>query len=494
MLDTVDLSISLDKDTYREKIEELMREMRSLQNISWLQKMPIIVVLEGWAAAGKGGLVKQMTNYMDPRGFQVHPILTPSEQEKQYPFLWRFWQKLPPIGSVGIFYHSWYTHVLEDRLFERLQPEQVPLMMRDINAFERQLIEDGAVVAKFWLHVSKKELKNRLKKYEEDELESWRVRKEDWQQAKNYEQYSHLAEEMLIYTSTGYAPWVLVEADCQRWAKVKVLTQLVATIREALAKREIIVTESHVSSPQHKLLPTEPDYLAQTDLTLHLPKDEYKTKLKQYQVQLRKLQKSIFDNQIGVLLLFEGWDAAGKGGAIKRVTDILDPRSYEVHAFAAPTEEEKKYHYLWRFWHTLPALGKIGIYDRSWYGRVLVERIEGFAKEIEWRRAYREINEFEAQLATSNYIVLKFWLHISPEEQLKRFQDRQEDPYKRYKLTEEDWRNRHQWDLYDVAVNQAIARTSTALAPWTVVPGNDKYYARVNVLETVVNAIKNKVN
>jgi len=492
MLDSLDLSVSLDKDTYRHKIEELMRELRSLQNICWLQKLPIIVVLEGWAAAGKGALVKQMTNYMDPRGFTVHPILTPSDQEKQYPFLWRFWQKLPPVGSVGIFYHSWYTHVLEDRLFDRLQPEQVPLMMRDINAFERQLIEDGAVIAKYWLHVSKKELKNRLKKYEEDEFESWRVRKEDWQQAKNYDEYSQLAEEMLIYTSTGYAPWVLVEADCQRWAKVKVLTQLVATIREALAKKEI-TTETPASSPQNKLLPTEPDYLTPTDLTLHLPKDEYKTQLKQYQVELRKLQKAIFENQLGVLLLFEGWDAAGKGGAIKRITDILDPRSYEVHTFAAPTEEEKKHHYLWRFWRRLPAAGKIAIYDRSWYGRVLVERIEGFAKEMEWRRAYREINEFEAQLATSNYIVLKFWLHISPEEQLKRFQARQDDPFKRYKLTEEDWRNRHKWDFYDVAINQAIARTSTALAPWTVVPGNDKYYARVHVLETVVNAIKNKL-
>lgn len=493
MLDNLDLSNSLDKDTYRYKIEELMRELRSLQNICWLQKMPIIVVLEGWAAAGKGELVKQMTNYMDPRGFTVHPIFSPSEQEKQYPFLWRFWQKLPPVESIGIFYHSWYTHVLEDRLFKRLEDERVPLIMRDINAFERQLAEDGAVVAKYWLHVSKKELKNRLKKYEKDELESWRVRKEDWQQVKNYEEYSHLAEEMLIYTSTGFAPWVLVEADCQRWAKMKVLTQLVATIREGLAKREII-TATPSSAPQSQLLPTEPDYLGQTDLTLHLPKDEYKTKLKKYQVQLRQLQKDIYEHNIGVLLLFEGWDAAGKGGAIKRVTDILDPRSYEVHTFAAPTDEEKKHHYLWRFWRSLPALGKIGICDRSWYGRVLVERIEGFATEIEWRRAYREINEFEAQLATSNYIVLKFWLHISPEEQLNRFQARKEDPYKRYKLTEEDWRNREKWDLYDVAVNQAIARTSTALAPWTVVPGNDKYYARVHVLETVVNAIKNKIS
>lgn len=492
MLNTLDLSLCLDKETYRRKIEDLMRELRSLQNICWVKKLPIIVVLEGWAAAGKGSLVKKMTNYMDPRGFKVHPILSPSPDEEKYPFLWRFWQKLPPRGSIGIFYHSWYTHLLEDRLFERIDAKDVPLVMRDINAFERHLVEDKAVVAKFWLHLSKKELRNRLKEYEKDEFESWRVRKEDWQQAKNYDQYQTLAEEMLIYTSSGFAPWVLVEADCQRWAKVKVLTQLVAKIREALAKSEITI-ESPSLPPQSQLLPTEADYLSQTDLSLNLPKEEYKVKLKQAQVQLRKLQKDIFERNIGVIALFEGWDAAGKGGAIKRITDILDPRSYEVYAFAAPNQEEQQYHYLWRFWRRLPPTGKIGIFDRSWYGRVLVERIEGFATETEWRRAYPEINEFESQLANANYVILKFWLHISQEEQLRRFEARKYDSYKNYKLTEEDWRNRAKWDLYHVAVNQMIARTNTPQSQWTVVPGNDKYYARVFVLETIINAIKNKI-
>ncbi len=492
MLDTLDLTLSLDKQTYRAKIEDLMRELRSLQNICWLKKLPIIVVLEGWAAAGKGGLVKQVTNYMDPRGFIVHPILAPSENEKKYPFLWRFWQKLPSKRSIGIFYHSWYTHLLEDRLCKRLHNSHVPTIMRDINAFERQLVEDGAVIAKYWLHLSKKELKDRLKEYEKDELESWRVRKEDWQQAKNYDQYKTLAEEMLIYTSSGFTPWVLVEANCQRWAKVKVLTQLVSTIREALAKQEITM-ESPCLPPQTALLSTEPDYLAQVDLNLTLLKEEYKIKLKQSQVELRKLQKDIFEKNIGVLLLFEGWDAAGKGGAIKRVTDILDPRSYEVHAFSVPTEEEHLYHYLWRFWRRLTPTGKIGIFDRTWYGRVLVERIEGFASETQWRRSYREINEFEAQLSSSNYIIIKYWLHISPEEQLRRFEARKGDHYKNYKLTGDDYRNREKWNLYYVAVNQTIAHTSTPQAPWTIVPGNDKYYARLFVLETIINAIKHKL-
>ncbi|MGK7945364.1 MAG: polyphosphate:AMP phosphotransferase, partial [Microcystaceae cyanobacterium] len=203
MLNTLDLKLSLNKETYHQQIEDLMRQLRSLQQSCWEEKLPVIIVLEGWAAAGKGTLLKQMVNYMDPRGFAVHPILAPTSYECDYPFLWRFWHKLPAKGSLGFFYHSWYTHVLEDRLFQRVSEEEVPLMMRDINAMERQLTDDGVAIAKFWIHLSRKELKKRLKKYEADELDSWRVRPEDWQQAKNYDKYSALVEEMLTYTSTG---------------------------------------------------------------------------------------------------------------------------------------------------------------------------------------------------------------------------------------------------------------------------------------------------
>jgi polyphosphate:AMP phosphotransferase len=362
--------------------------------------------------------------------------------------------------------------------------------MGDINAFERQLAENGAAIAKFWLHLSRKELKKRLKKYEADPLDSWRVRAEDWQQAKQYDQYCVLAEEMLTYTSTGFAPWTLVEGDCQRWARVKVLSQLVAVITQSLDRLKIPATAIPALPPQEKLLPTEPDFLAQVALNLKLDKEEYRQRLREAQVELRKLQLTIYQERIPVAAVFEGWDAAGKGGAIKRLTDTLDPRSYQVNAFPAPSDEEQRYHYLWRFWRRLPPAGTIGIFDRSWYGRVLVERIEGFASEAEWQRAYREINEFEAQLTHADYVLVKFWLHISPEEQLGRFQERESNSFKQYKLTAEDWRNRDKWDLYYVAVNQAIARTSTPAAPWTVVAANDKYYTRVKVIETVIEAIK----
>ncbi|MBD2040645.1 polyphosphate:AMP phosphotransferase [Microcoleus sp. FACHB-672] len=492
MLDTLDLNVSLDKDTYKTQIEALMRELRQLQQACWEKKLPTIVVLEGWAAAGKGSLVKKMVEYMDPRGFVVHPIWPATEQERQYPFLWRFWQKLPARGSIGFFYHSWYTHVLEGRLFGRLPETEVHSAMSQINAFERQLMDDGATVVKFWIHISKKELKSRLKKAGADELKAWRVRPEDWQQANRYPEYAAFAEEMVSRTSTGIAPWTLVEGDCERWARVKVLTKMVTSLREALDRLQSQALPP-VRDPQEQLDATEPDFLGQTDLSVSLDKKDYKKQLRKEQLQLRKLQLSIHENQVPVLVLFEGWDAAGKGGAIKRLTDVLDPRSYIVSAFAAPTDEEKAHHYLWRFWRRLPTAGTIGIFDRSWYGRVLVERVEGFATETEWRRAYQEMIEFEEQLTSAGCVLVKFWLHISPEEQLKRFQEREENAFKQHKLTTEDWRNREQWSLYNVAVNQMIGRTSTPTAPWTVVAGNDKYFARVKVIQTVTEAIRSEL-
>lgn len=488
MLNTLNLDLSLDKQTYKTKTEELMRELRSLQQICRERKLPVIIVLEGWAAAGKGALVKKMVGYMDPRGFKVIPIWPPTEQERRYPFMWRFWQEFPGYGKIGIFYHSWYTHILEDRLFERLPEANVPMAMRQINAFERQMIEDGAAIAKFWIHLSKKELKHRLKKSTNDELEAWRVRPEDWEQVNNYDTYSAYAEEMLIHTSTGVAPWTLVEGNDKRWGRVKVLSKMVATIKETLERLEVQPPPISIA-PQEHLEPTEPNPLGSVDLSLSLSNSDYKEQLREQQVRLGKMQQMIYQKKIPVLALFEGWDAAGKGGAIKRLTDILDPRSYEVYPFAAPTDEEKLHHYLWRFWRKIPPAGKIAVFDRSWYGRVLVERVEGFATERQWRRAYREINEFEEQLTTGGYILIKFWLHIDPETQLERFTERQNNPFKRYKLTDEDWRNRERWSCYEVAVNQMVHRTNTPNAPWTLISGNDKYYARVQVAQTVADAI-----
>lgn len=492
MLDNIDLSLSLKKDDYKEQMDDLMYELRSLHQQCWEKRLTLIIVLEGWAAAGKGTMVKKLATCMDPRGFILHPIVAPTPQEEQYPFLWRFWQGLPAKGNVATFYHSWYTHVLEDRLLNKVDPKNVPHRMQAINAFERQLANDGVAIAKFWIHLSQEELKKRLKKYAKDPLDSWRIRQEDWQQHKYYEEYSSLAEEMITQTSTGIVPWTLIPGDDKRLARVQLLSHVASRLKELLERQSTQI--SPVTSLDHRppeISGIEP--LSQADLSQSLSKKSYKKELKQKQIQLRKLQRSIYEHNIPVLAMFEGWDAAGKGGAIKRLTEVLDPRSYQVHSFAAPTDEEKAHHYLWRFWRKLPPAGSIGIFDRSWYGRVLVERVEGLASEIEWQRAYQEINEFEAQLINRGYVLLKFWLHIDPHEQLKRFQQRQKDPFKQHKITEEDWRNREKWDDYELAVNQMVERTNTAIAPWTIVPGNDKYYARVKVIETLTQAIENQL-
>lgn len=492
MLDNIDLSLSLKKDDYKEQMDDLMYELRSLHQQCWEKRLTLIIVLEGWAAAGKGAIVKKLATCMDPRGFILHPIVAPTPQEEQYPFLWRFWQGLPAKGNVATFYHSWYTHVLEDRLFNKVDAKNVPHRIQAINAFERQLANDGVAIAKFWIHLSQEELKKRLKKYAKDPLDSWRVRKEDWQQHKYYEEYSSLAEEMIAQTSTGMVPWTLISGDDKRWARVQLLSHVASRLKELLNRQSTQI--SPVTSLDHRppeISGIEP--LSQVDLSQSLSKKSYKKELKQKQIQLRKLQRSIYEHNLPVLAIFEGWDAAGKGGAIKRLTEVLDPRSYQVNSFAAPTDEEKAHHYLWRFWRKLPPAGTIGIFDRSWYGRVLVERVEGLASEIEWQRAYQEINEFEAQLVNRGYVLLKFWIHIDPHEQLKRFQERQEDPFKEHKITEEDWRNREKWDDYELAVNQMVERTNTAIAPWTIVPGNDKYYARVKVIETLTQAIEHQL-
>lgn len=489
MLETLDLTRSIDKDEYKTELKKLTRELRVLQHQCWAAGLPVVIVLEGWAAAGKGALIEKMTSTLDPRGFEVHPIWPADEEERRYPFLWRFWKRLPGRGAVGIFYHSWYTRLLEDRSFGRVEDDQVPRDIDHINHFERMLVDDGYLVLKFWLHLSKGELKQRLKRYAEREEESWRVRDEDWHQAKQYKHYRALAEEMVVRTSSGVAPWLLVEADDPYWCRIKVLRTMVSAFKAALArKRDASPAEHRQVLPVGEVMAS--DFLAGVDLSQHLSPEDYKQRLGQAQVRLLKYQRKIDKQKVPVLVMFEGWDAAGKGGAIKRLTAVLDPRSYKVHAFAKPSEEALARPFLWRFWNQMPPAGSIGIFDRSWYGRVLVERVEGFARDWEWQRAYREINEFEAQLVDAGVVLVKIWLHIDQDEQLARFEARKNNEFKRYKLTEEDWRNREKWDAYYLAVNQMIQRTTTARTPWTVVAGNDKYHARVKVIETLTDAIE----
>lgn len=492
MLETLDLDKSIDKEAYSKSFPELRDKLRDLQRQTYDAKIPVAVVFEGWDAAGKGDTVGKLVERLDPRGVKVHPISAPLEEERLRPFLWRFWTKIPGRGEMAIFDRSWYGRVLVERVEKLIKPEQWRSAYNEISQFERMLTDEGMVIVKFWLHISEKEQKKRFKEIEKSKYDSWRVTKEDWEHHKQYDEYAQAAEEMFERTNTAYAPWTIVEATDKRYRLIKVFKTLADATQTALNAKAAPAAPKRAAraSVTVQALKEMETVLDKVDLDQALKRKDYEEQLKECQVRLRELEFTCFDQRRPVIVAYEGWDAAGKGGNIRRVTEALDPRGYSVVPIAAPKGDEATHHYLWRFWRQLPKAGHLAIFDRTWYGRVLVERVEGFCSEAEWRRAYQEINEFELSLTNFGLILVKFWLQISKEEQLRRFKERQKIEYKQYKITEEDWRNREKWDAYRAAVVDMIQNTSTSYAPWTIVEANDKLFARIRALSTVVEAIE----
>jgi polyphosphate:AMP phosphotransferase len=339
--------------------------------------------------------------------------------------------------------------------------------------------------------MSEKDQKARLKELSRDDRSRWKMNPTKAKFSEHYQAFERVAERIILHTDRGISPWYLVEAEDRRYRDLTVGKTLLHAIRTRLSEPEPDDHSVHAGSPE---LPASPSaritVLDQLDLNQSLERDLYKRQLKTLQSEINELAWTAYQQKRSTVLVFEGVDAGGKGGAIRRITSAIDARIYRTIPVAAPTDEEKAHHYLWRFWRHIPRAGYITIYDRSWYGRVLVERVEGFASDTEWRRAYSEINRFEEQLVERGVILLKFWLHISQEEQLARFEDRAAVPYKRYKITEEDWRNRESWPRYKDAINEMVVRTSTKHASWTLVEGNDKPFARIKVLSTVCNALR----
>ena len=489
MLELVSLKQKISKAIFKEIFPRLRDRLRDLQKELWDAKIPMAIVFEGWDAAGKGTAIGSLVKRLDPRGFKVWPISAALREEALRPFLWRFWIKTPGRGQIAIFDRSWYGRVLVERMDKLCKKSEWKRAYEEIDQFERQITDDGTVLLKFFLHISKKEQRKRFKSLEQDPLLQWKVTKEDWKHHKQYDDYNAAYEEMLEKTSTHYAPWTVVPATDSRFAQIKIFDTIIAAAERALAAKNE-VAKAKPKAAKKKVKSKNPTILDRVDLSLSLTEKEYKKQLRKEQVRLRALEHQLFEERRPVLVVYEGWDAAGKGGNIKRMTEFLDPRGYDVVPIAAPTKEEKAHHHLWRFWTRIPKDGHLTIFDRSWYGRVLVERIEGFCTELEWRRAFQELNEFESQLSAHGAIIAKFWIHISKEEQLRRFEARKVDDYKNWKLTDEDWRNRKKWDVYENAVVEMLQRTSTTYAPWTVVEGNCKLWARVKALRKLNNAIE----
>ena len=492
MLEKIDLSKKMDKDTYKQVIGEQSERLGLLQRELRTAGIPVMIVFEGMGAAGKGTQINRLIQALDPRGFEVFANSKATEEEQLRPFLWRFWTNTPADGRIAIFDRSWYRQVTIERFDGQIREKNLPEAFQDILSFERQLDDGGMVIIKLFLYISQEEQKKRFKKLEDSKETSWRVTKDDWRRNKEYSRYLEINEEMLQKTDTERAPWSIIEATDKDYAAAKIMTLVADRFEAALREKEAPKPETpkNPSVKEDKYLN---GVLSGVDLTKTLTKEEYKKEIDRLQKRLEFLHSEIYRLRIPVVLGFEGWDAGGKGGAIKRLTSHLDPRGYRVNPTASPNDIEKVHHYLWRFWNNVPKAGHIAIFDRTWYGRVMVERIEGFCSEADWKRAYQEINEMEAHMANAGAVVIKFWLHIDKDEQERRFKERQENPAKQWKITDEDWRNREKWDEYETAVNEMLVRTSTTYAPWVVVEGNSKYYARVKVLRTVVDALEERV-
>ena len=508
MLEKVDLTKKLSKEEYKNKMERLEVRIGQLQRQCKELKIPVIIVFEGFGASGKGLQIGRLIQSMDPRGFQVYPIKNETEEERMHPFLWRFWTKTPERGRIAIFDGSWYRRVLIDRFEKRTKEKDLPAAFHSINAFEEQLADDGNVIIKLFLDIDKKEQKKRFEKLQKNKETAWRVTQGDIERNAHYDEYAAMMEDMLFKTDKDYAPWTIIESLDRRFATVKIYTTVVKALADQIEKvqktkakaeaaeqpSEGIMEAAEVArEADREMKALQVSILSKADLSLSYTREEYREKLEKLQKKLEELHGELYRRRIPVVLGFEGWDAGGKGGAIKRLTERMDPRGYAVNPTASPNDIEKAHHCLWRFWRAMPKAGHVAIFDRTWYGRVMVERIEGFCTKEEWQRAYKEINDMEKDLYDAGAVVIKFWMHIDKDEQERRFRERQENPEKQWKITDEDWRNREKWDQYEDAVNEMLLRTSTDYAPWVVVEGNSKYYARVKVLETVVKAIEAKI-
>lgn len=489
MFEVAEIGQNLSKREYKARIPELRTALLNIQQELTERDFPVLILVSGVDGGGKGDIINLLNEWMDPRFMRTHAFGDPTEEEQNRPHFWRYWMGLPKTGEIGIFVGSWYSDPISRWMNKRSSHSQFDRELFHINELERELVDDGMLIIKCWIHMSKKDQEKRFADFKKDPKTRWRVTKRDIKHLKQYDEFVALANRLIRETSTGYAPWLIVEGTDFKYSSITVAEHILTRIKNQITL---------ATSEKKAATSIKPGIRKDEKSILHslkmdnkvLQKQDYTQQLEKYQGRLNSAARKSRDKGISSILVFEGWDAGGKGGAIRRITHAMDARQYRVIPIAAPTDEEKSHHYLWRFWRHLPRAGKVTIYDRSWYGRVLVERVEGFARYNEWFRAYSEINDFEAELSEHGILILKFWLHITNKEQEKRFKEREKISYKQYKITEEDYRNREKWEEYERAVNDMVARTSTEYAPWHLIEANDKRYARVKVIETFCKSLE----
>lgn len=472
-------------DELKERLKNVHEKLSAQQLLLKEHKLPVIVLFEGWGAAGKGSMIGRVIRSLDPRFFTVDTLTAPSEDDLRHPFLYRYFTRIPEAGSILFLDSGWMADITGARLYGELDDAAYKNRIGSIRRFERTLTDNGYLVLKFFFQIDKKEQKKRLHSLSADPHTAWRVSRFDRFENKHYQTCAEVYDQYLEDTSSACAPWYVIPADSRKWAELQILDYMTSAIDVAL-KNHIL----SVPLPQNVFPLLDMPRLCQIPLDKSIEEDVYRIQLKKLQHRLSALHNQLYQQKIPVVIVYEGWDAAGKGGNIKRLSAALDPRGYEVHPIASPKPFEKDRHFLWRFWTRLPKTGHIAIFDRSWYGRVMVERLEGFCTENDWQRAYNEINEFEKELSDWGAVIIKFWVQIDKDTQLARFTERQNTPAKQWKITDEDWRNREKWDQYEAAVDEMLSKTSTAYAPWYILESNDKHYARIKALRIVIEQLE----
>jgi polyphosphate:AMP phosphotransferase len=495
MFEKYDPDLSLGRKEYESEMPPLRERLGVLQREFRDRGIPLLLVVEGWRVSGISETINKLSYSLDPRGYRVHHTQEPSDEERVRPMMWRFWIRTPAKGQIAIFDRSWYSRTVVEKSANGKEKGISSDAVADIVNMEDQLADDGVLIVKLFLHISKKEQKKRLEKLRERHPDLVKEEKGALERLNDYDRALPLFETLIMKSDTAKNPWTVVEAHDKHFTVTKVYRTILERMEERLR-----VFDAAKAAPVPAAAPPAPDIRAETpallrsiDLKKTLSEGEYEQQLRECEDRLKELQYAVHRNAVPVIIVFEGWDAAGKGGAIIRLDRALNPRCSVVEPVSAPTQEEKSHHYLWRFYRRFPKNGDITIFDRSWYGRVMVERIEGFCTGEEWRRAFHEINEMEESLVGNGAVLLKFWLQIDRETQIQRFREREQDPLKKYKITDEDWRNREKWALYEVAVNDMLQKTSTHQAPWTIVESNDKYYSRIKIMTTVIREIEKRV-
>jgi len=498
MFEAAELGRKIPREEFDKMAPALRSDLLELQFRLRNADFPVIIVFGGVDGAGKNETANLLTEWMDPRWIVTRAYGRPSDEERERPNYWRYWRDLPPRGKIGVFLSSWYHAPVVDRARGVISVAEMDEQLERVVRFEKTLADEGALILKFWMHLSKKAQKKRLEKLQGNPLTAWQATESDWNHWRLYDKFVAAAERVIMHTSQGHAGWTIVEGQDSRYRATVVLSAIKDAVSRHLEAREVartVAAEIKKKKPKVKAaapeaLSSQPSILSSLDMTQAMLAEIYTRQLQEQRGRLAQLHRKAKEKGVSTVLVFEGWDAAGKGGTIRRLTGALNARDVQVIPIAAPTEEERAQHYLWRFWRHLSRAGRVTVFDRSWYGRVLVERVEGFCTEDAWRRAFAEINDFEEQLVEHGVVVAKFWLHITPEEQLARFKTREAVDYKNWKLTDEDWRNREKWPAYEAAVNDMVEKTSTRVAPWTLVEANNKANARVKVLRTVCDALE----